>query len=332
MKNIILFAMILCGTYSAHSQDLIKELKKLTLENDSLQNQVIKPLKKEIKEINEKNKNEISILKIQLNALEKDTVVALKKKILELNKEIVDLNKNKITIENVSLHEQLKQLTDKNSALNLINEKNNKLITDKDNQMRENAIKEKENGKKEIITNIINTYKNRKFEDLIMSSSKESLQRDKQFIGIDVEINSIFSDLEIYFKGRGLLNQKIDLNQLNVAKNEINKIKQQSLLINNLKVKLENYNILSIKLKETILNIGVYDDQSSKKYMIGEGIDKQTRQDKLNKVFSLLMPYIFDYDLKNDDYPYLFEIVLDIVKRKQSNTDEDISDLIYKLQ
>jgi hypothetical protein len=43
------------------------------------------------------------------------------------------------------------------------------------------------------------------------------------------------------------------------------------------------------------------------------------------------MPYIFDYDLKYEDHPYLFEIVLDIIKRKQSNTDEDITDLLKKL-
>ena len=137
--------------------------------------------------------------------------------------------------------------------------------------------------------------------------------------------------MEIYFKGKELLRHKIEVSKVIDIKNEINQIKQQSLLINALKDNLENYHLLSIKLKETIVNIAVYDEKTSKKYMIGEGMDKATRQDKLDKVFSILMPYVFDYDLKFIDYPYLSEIVLDIIKRKQSNSDEDISDLIKKL-
>ena len=331
MKIIFFFTLILCGTFSAYSQDLIKELKKLTLENDSLKTQVIKPLKKEINEINKKNKNETSLLKIQLNALQKDTIVSLKNKIKQLNKEIVDLNKNKLKIENDSLKIQLKKLTDNLIIQKDSNDKNNNVIIDQKNQIKEIAIKEKENGKKEVITIITNKYKNSKIDDLIKFSSKESLQNDKQLIGSNTEINAILSDLEIYFKGKELLTQKIDLIKLNNTIIQINQIKQQSTMINDLKNKLENYSTLSLKLKETILNIAVYDNKSSKKYMIGEGIDKQTREDKLNKVFSVLMPYISGYDLNFNDYPYLFDIVFDIIKRKQSNTDEDISDLINKL-
>jgi septal ring factor EnvC (AmiA/AmiB activator) len=37
IRKIILIALILCGVCSAYSQDLVKEFKKLTLENDNLQ-------------------------------------------------------------------------------------------------------------------------------------------------------------------------------------------------------------------------------------------------------------------------------------------------------
>jgi hypothetical protein len=322
--------MILCGTYSAQSQDIIKELKKLTLENDSLKSQIIKPLKIELKESIEKNRNEISILKVKLNALEKDTIT-FKKKILDLNKEIVNLNKNKLTLENLKLQDQVKLLNEKNNALNLINEKNSKLITDKETQIKDVAIKEKESGKKEIITSIINTYKNRKFDDLIVFSTLETVQRDKQLVGNNSEIFEILVDLESYFTSKELLNQKIDANQVNLNKNKLNLINHESALIKSLNEKLDNYNTLSLKLKETIIYINEFDDIKSKKNMLGEGMDKKSRQDKLDKIFSVLLPFIFDYDIKYNDYPYLFDIVLDIIKRKQSNTDEDISDLLKKI-
>jgi hypothetical protein len=330
MKKLITCFMILCGTYSAQSQDLIKELKKLTLENDSLKSQIIKPLKIELKESIEKNRSEISTLKDKLNTLEKDTVV-FKKKILDLNKEIINLNKNKLTLENKKLQDQIKLLTEKNNALNLINEKNSKLISDKDTQIKDVAIREKESGKKEIITSIINSYKNRKFDDLIVFSTLESVQRDKQLIGNNSEIFEVLLNLETYFTAKELLNQKIEVNQINLYKNKLNQIKRESVFIKSLNEKLDNYSTLSLKLKETIININVFDDKLSKKNMVGEGIDKTTRQEKLDKIFSVLWPYVVDYEIKYNDYPYLFDIVLDVIKRKQSNTDEDISDLLKKI-
>jgi hypothetical protein len=44
MKKIIVVILIMFGVSNAYTQDLIKEIQKLTLANDSLQKQVIKPL------------------------------------------------------------------------------------------------------------------------------------------------------------------------------------------------------------------------------------------------------------------------------------------------
>lgn len=331
MRNIILFILVLFCASSAKSQDLITELKKLTLENDSLKNQIIKPIRNQFKESIEKNNGEILILKSKLNALDKDTVT-LKKKILDLNKEIIDLNKNKLTLENLKLQDQIKLLTEKNNALNLINIKNINLIADKDIKIKDVAIKEKENGKNEFLNIIINTYKNKKIDDIISFSTMKGIERDQRLVGNNSEVSEILTDLETYFKAKELFNQKFDLNQSNLFKSKLIQIKWESVLIKNLIEKLENYNTLSIKLKESITSISIYDDKSNKKYIIGEGVNKTTRQLKLNLIFSDLLPFVFDYDLKYDDYPYLFDIVLDVIKRKQSNTDEDISDLFKKIQ
>ena len=323
--------MILCGMYSAQSQDLIKELNKLTLENDSLKSQIIKPLNQKIKDSNEKNRIEIEEIKVKLSILQKDTI-SYKKLIKDLKNDIKELNNNKFKSENSTLKAQLNEITEKYNNLNSTNEKNIKLIADKDSQIKDLAIIEKGNGKKEAVKELINTYKNRKFDELINVLSKVLIERDKVLIGNDSEISDLLLDLDTYFTAKELLNQKIDVTQINSIKTKLKLIKRESLLITALIDKLDIYNTFSTKLKEAIVNISVYDDKSSNKYIIGEiARNKIARQDKLNKIFSVLMPYIFDYDLKYEDHPYLFEIVLDIIKRKQSNTDEDITDLLKKL-
>lgn len=315
-----------CVSFSQdYKSEYIKLIKKNTI--DSIQTYVISPLN----DTNKKNNILISKLNSQFDQIIKDTV-AYKKLIKDLKNEVKELNNNKFKSENSTLKEQLKQLTEKYNNLNSTNEKNIKLIADKDSQIKNLAIIEKENGKKEAVKELINTYNNRKFDELINISSKASIERDKVLIGNNSEISDLLLDLDTYFTAKELLNQKIDVTQINSIKTKLKLIKRESNLIKIINKKLDFYNMFSAKLKETIVNINVYDDKTSKKYMVGEIAEiTDARQKKLDKVFSVLLPYIFDSDLKHDEYPYLFEIVLDIIKRKQSNTDEDITDLLKKL-
>jgi hypothetical protein len=317
------------SSWVSFSQDYKTEYIKLIKKNtiDSIQTHVISPLN----DTNKKNNILISKLNSQLDQIIKDTI-ACKKLIKDLNNEVKELNSNKFKLENSTLKAQLKEITDKYNNLNSTNENNIKLIADKDSQIKNLALIEKENGKKEVVKEIINTYKNRKFDELINGSTKATIERDNQLIGNNSEISDLLLDLDTYFTAKELLNQKVDETQINSIKTKLKLIKRESILIKNINKKLDFYNTLSSKLKVTIINVNVYDDKTSKKYMVGEIAEiKDARQKKLDKIFSVLMPYIFDSDLKHEDYPYLFEIVLDIIKRKQSNTDEDITDLLKKL-
>ena len=68
LKSIIIFIIILFANCSIYSQDLIKELQKLTLENDSLKKQVINPLKDSINQLNKSNKADLQQMQIQINS------------------------------------------------------------------------------------------------------------------------------------------------------------------------------------------------------------------------------------------------------------------------
>ena len=70
MKKTLTIILILCGFSAAYAQDLIKEIQKLTLENDSLQKQVIIPLSDSIVRLNSDNVLQMSKLQQQIKILD----------------------------------------------------------------------------------------------------------------------------------------------------------------------------------------------------------------------------------------------------------------------
>ena len=52
---------------------------------------------------------------------------------------------------------------------------------------------------------------------------------------------------------------------------------------------------------------------------------------KLDKILAEFSFFIFNYEFNFLDYPYLSDIILEIIKRKQPNADADISNLLNKL-
>ena len=53
---------------------------------------------------------------------------------------------------------------------------------------------------------------------------------------------------------------------------------------------------------------------------------------KYKKILSEISTYIFEYDFNFVDYPYLSDIISQLIKLKRTNPDADINDLIKKLQ
>ncbi len=331
MKKIIILSIILCGFYTAYSQDLIREIQKLTLANDSLQKQVIKPLHDSILNLNSSKEIEVSKLQKKIKDLEKEKD-NLNKKIKDFDKDIASLNKNKIKIEKDSLQKRVELLTENAAKLNLeIQGKNleiqkiNKQIDEEKQIGEQKAKSEKEIGKNEALTDIVNSYKNKEFDDLIKISTKLSVQRDMQFIGNNVDVKVILSDLEKYFNAEELLANKIDTAQIKNALLKLNQIKQKSELTKQLKENVKYYKDFNDELKKTIEKLIKLDDLTE---TIG---DAAVQKLKFKDIVLELSNYMYDYyDYSN--YPYLSDIILKIIKHKKPNADEDLSDLLGKLQ
>jgi len=205
-----------------------------------------------------------------------------------------------------------------------ISEKDKQLTAEK--QKGEQKEREKyDAGKNEILVTITNSYKSKSFDELLKSSTKESAQRDLQLFQNQTEIKQILSDIEKFFLSKQLLDTRLDIVQTKNVQNQLAQIRKESVLFSKLKEIIGNYQTFNDGLNETIRKIISLDSTES------AGKIKQNQKMKFDKILAEVSSYIFNYDFNFSDYPYLSDVLLEIIKRKQPNPDADISDLLKKL-
>jgi hypothetical protein len=305
MIKLITVMVMCCSFSSAFAQkELIDRLEKQAVEIDSL--------KKAVKtEIDSRQKFAMENSKLI------DTLKMLKSDLSKL--EEFRLGKKKIDT-------LLGQKSDSIVLLKVtIAEKDNQITAEK--QKGEQKEQEKyDAGKNEILAMIANSYKSKSFDELLKSSTKESAQRDLLLFQNQAEIKQILSDIENYFNAKELLDAKLDIVQIKNVQNQLGQIKQKSTVLANLKEIIGNYQTFNDGLKETIGKIKTLDnaEEVSK-------LSKEVQKKKFDKILAELSSYIFNYDFNFSDYPYLSDIFLEIIKRKQPNPDADILDLLNKL-
>lgn len=308
MKKIIVLALLFCGVCSAYSQ-ITQEMYDKKVEE-------IVNLKKQLEDAATSHNNMVATSQSVLKSL-KDTINELK----------IDLSKlEKYKTEKKTIDAQFQQKNDSIVLLKTqLSEKDKQIATTKQ-QGDQKARDEKERGKVEALASIVNSYKNRQFDDLIKSSTKLSVERDRQLVGNNGEVKPILNDLSVYFNAEEWLAKKFDAAAIKNTLTQLNQIKQKSALLDKLKDNLEYYQDFNNALKETIGNLVNLDKRKE------AGDDAEIQKLKLQEIATIfeVNKYIYNYyDYAN--YPHLSNIVLEIIKRKQSNADADITDLLQKL-
>lgn len=321
MKKVIILILIMFGVSNAYTQDLIKEIQKLTLANDSLQKQVIKPLNDSILKLNSAHSNEIAKLNEQLKALENEKS-ELNKKIKTLESTVAELNKNKIKVERDNLQAKCDSLIIKVKELeNLISAKDKQIAKEKE-LGQQKSIQEKEKGKSEILNLIIQTY-NKPLDELIINTNIKSVERDMSIVGDKTVVQQKLLSLQKYYNSEQVLNEKYSEQRVENALTQLKSIEQTELVLK-LIDKLSKYKLCNDGLKKTIDKILEID----KKFVAN---DEYTQKTKLNDVLAEIAWYFRNYRFNFIDYPYLSEVVLEIIKLKQNDANTDIAILKEKL-
>ncbi|MBK9507761.1 MAG: hypothetical protein IPO03_20600 [Bacteroidetes bacterium] len=321
MKKVMVVILIIFAVCNAYTQDLIMEIQKLTLANDSLQKQVIKPLNDSILKLNSAHSIEIAKLNEQLRVIEIEKS-ELNKTIKTLESTVGELNKNKIKVERDNLKRKCDSLIIKVKELeNLINAKD-KQIAQELELGQQKSIEEKEKGKGEILNLIIQTY-NKPLDELIINTNIKSVDRDMSIVGDKTVVYQKLVSLQKYYNSELVLNEKYNEQRVENALTQLKSIEQTELVIK-LIDKLSKYKLCSEGLKTTIDKILEID----KKFVAN---DDYTQKTKLNDVLAEIAWYFRNYRFNFIDYPYLSEVVLEIIKLKQKDANTDIAILKEKL-
>jgi hypothetical protein len=308
--------------YSQQLQDFVKTVQELTLTSDSL--------KKELNATKDKAAKELQASKdssSRIDSINKVTVSALNKKISDLENEKSELNKQikKLDRNNIkNLESSLHQKTDTIKQLREVIKNRDSLITV---FQKEAPVKEQEKfkeGQQNVYSQIARTYQNVALDELIKSSTKQSVERDLPLIGNNTEVKKKLHDLQAYFAAVQVLEAKYDDQRLKVVQMPLDSITEKSVSLDELKKKLKSYKQYSDDLKATISKIMTLD----KNFVANDTKLQKTKQ--LN-ILAELSSYFHNYYFNYTDYPYLSDIILEIMKLKQKDANSNISHLSSKL-
>ena len=323
MKKYILLLLLLFVFGDVCAQDCFDKIARQAIQFDSLQKKYkfldikIDSLQKVIKS-HEISKQQ-QLLKFQASQKKYlDTIEILNSDLLIFQKFKVEKTKFELRIKakSDSLVWYNKEIITRDQEIKNISEKG----------IREAKL-EKEKGKNEICALIAMFYRNKSFDVLIMSTSLSSVQFDKQLLGGNyVDVKQILLDLETYFNASNLVSKKFNVTESNTYLNQLGLIKQQSKLVDALKESLDNFKIVNDGLLLCIQNILALDNKESV-----NGMNENIIKLKFNKILAEISIYIFDYDFNFVEYPYLADVLFEIIKRKQPNPDADISDLLKRI-
>ena len=142
-------------------------------------------------------------------------------------------------------------------------------------------------------------------------------------VGDKTVVQQKLLSLQKYFNSEQVLNEKYSEQRVENALIQLKSIEQTELVLK-LIDKLSKYKLCNDGLKTTIDKILEID----KKFVAN---DDYTQETKWKDISSELAWYFRNYRFNFIDYPYLSEIVLEIIKLKQKDANTDIAILKEKL-
>ncbi len=363
MKKLTIITVILLSIFPAvYSQvDLIREFKNMTLINDSLQEELnlgkrrssifrdsVSQLVSALESKNARLEGEISIYKADLSKV-KNKATGLEGKVMIMEKNLVDaINKvnsleKKVAKSEIDLADAKKEIaslgknslkSDRDNLLLHVNAliadsiKLRQQLLEKDKQIvaantdGDKRAQEQYNlGRQNALLQVEFTY-HADFDNLTKSLTQQVVERDFPLI-TDEAIKKKMQDLIKFFGAQQFLFEKYNEQKVKSAQMLVSSLEETE-LVKQLTVNLRDYKLCTDGLKFTISEIQEVDRKFSAN-------DAYSKQKKLELIMSKISDFFHNFLFNSVDYPYLSDVILEIMKRKQNNSDAKIDDLLNKL-
>ena len=322
MKNLILLALMMLCSIQIYGQSIVQislseydnlKAKKIT-DSTSIQTQ-----KNKIEELESKAKDFLK----EKEAYAKDS----KKKEEEITKLKSDIAK----LEKSGSKEELKKLNADLAQRNNEITENKNLIHELEVKIAENTAEYERNlvaKKEEVIQSIKNqllVFYDKPFDQLVEVTSKGSIQRDIALLGVDSKAQEKLMSLQIYHESKLLLTEKFNLAKVQKVLEQLNAMEQTEAVKKSIEL-LSNYELRFEGLQETLTNLIQLDSESFG--ADNEGLSKR----KFEKILNQLTTYFYDYEIKLNEYPYLAEVITEIIQKKQVEIDADLTYIKEKMK
>lgn len=188
-------------------------------------------------------------------------------------------------------------------------------------------ITERLRGKEESLSSIITTYENKSFDDILKEKTLASVVQDSEILGTNTSVSEVVTSARLYFEAKGCLSAPYYEDSVTKALNKLNSISVDSKYVSNLKTLLENYSYYYEDFKKMIDNLVRIDKAESV-----DGMPEEIVKRKTYKVLSIISDYIFSYDFNLNDYPYITEQLLEVLKTKIKTPDASLQAIANKLK
>jgi len=304
MRKVVIVAFFSCLVISVYAQeDLLDRLTRQAVEIDSLkrENTAEKEVQGKLKNAYQQVKDSLETLRSEFARLEE----------LQKNRQLTD---SLFMQKHDSIMLLQKSISDIKMQLSAEKQKIERLVQT-----------EKEKGRLEVLAHTIDYYKSNSFDDLLKFSTKQSVRRDLQLVGDSEEVRLVLSDLEKCFAAEELLTSQYEADLIEKAEAQLADIDRTANRLDKLKERISQYQFFYEGFQEVLNKVVVLDNNEAV-----SGMGQEIQQQKLNKIISEVSRYIFNYDFNFSDYPYISEILREVLKRKQPNADAAITDLLDK--
>lgn len=178
----------------------------------------------------------------------------------------------------------------------------------------------------EMSSRISDYYLSNSFDYMLSISSKQIIERDLLYSNDTAGVRSLLSDLKNCLYAKECLHNRFNKNRIDSIDAQLLKIRRDSKELKRLLKNLEGYKILNDGLKEMLMNIINLDNTESVEQ--GPIVNQKRKQDK---IYAEISSFLFNYEFKIEEYPYLADLIWELVIRKKQNPDSPIHDLLARL-